>query len=152
MIYKVHNKEKGFTSIDNNIFHNKNLSLQAKGLLCLMLSLSDNWDFNKKGLMSLSKHICENTFNKILEELKSEGHLTITQNGLDWQWDVFEIPDLKNALPITQIMIYHNMIVHNMIYHKMVVVIKYQIIKYQIIKYQIINLLVQHQKLKLHLQ
>ena len=63
-----------------------------------MLSLSDNWDFNKKGLMSLSKHICENTFNKILEELKSEGYLTITQNGLDWQWDVFEIPDLKKCV------------------------------------------------------
>ena len=95
MIYKVHNKDKNFTMIDNNIFHNKNLSLQAKGLLCIMLSLSDSWDFNKKGLISLSKHICENTFNKILEELKTEGYLGITQNGLDWQWDVYETPDLK---------------------------------------------------------
>ena len=50
--------------IDNAIFQNKNLSLQAKGLLCLMLSLPDDWDFSKNGLISLSKHISNKAYLK----------------------------------------------------------------------------------------
>lgn len=92
MIYKKHNKTKNFTIIDNNIFENKNLSLQAKGLLCLMLSLSENWDFKKNGLITLSKEINIKTFNKILDELKENKYLKITKTSMDWQWDVFEEP------------------------------------------------------------
>lgn len=48
------NKHSNYTVIDNGIFKNRNLSLKAKGLLCLMLSLPDNWEYNLKGLVSLS--------------------------------------------------------------------------------------------------
>ena len=40
--------------IDNHVFYNKELSLKAKGLLCQMLSLPDNWNYSLQGLVTLS--------------------------------------------------------------------------------------------------
>ena len=40
--------EKDFMAIHNNIFKDKTISLKAKGLLTLMLSLRDNWNYNYK--------------------------------------------------------------------------------------------------------
>lgn len=47
-------KKGDFTIIDNAIFKNHHLSLKAKGLLCLLLSLPDNWNYSVNGLVSLS--------------------------------------------------------------------------------------------------
>ena len=47
-------KQGDFKIIDNAIFKNKNISLKAKGLLCLLLSLPDNWNYSVNGLVSLS--------------------------------------------------------------------------------------------------
>lgn len=47
-------KKGDFTIIDNAIFKNRSLSLKAKGLLCLLLSLPDNWNYSVNGLVSLS--------------------------------------------------------------------------------------------------
>ena len=47
-------KREGFTVIDNEIFRNRKLSLKAKGLLCLMLSLPDGWSYSLDGLKLLS--------------------------------------------------------------------------------------------------
>lgn len=52
-VLKKH-KKSNFTVIDNAIFKDKELSLKAKGLLCLMLSLPDNWKWSVEGLSSLS--------------------------------------------------------------------------------------------------
>ena len=43
-------KTKDFTIMSNHHFKNKNLSLKAKGLLSLMLSLPEKWDYTTKGL------------------------------------------------------------------------------------------------------
>lgn len=48
------NKVNNYTVIDNNIFKNKGLSLKAKGLLCEMLSLPDEWEYSLEGLVTLS--------------------------------------------------------------------------------------------------
>ena len=37
-----------YTKIDNNYLEDKNISLKAKGLLTLMLSLRDNWNYDYK--------------------------------------------------------------------------------------------------------
>lgn len=47
-------KKSDFTVIDNGIFKNRNLSLKAKGLICLLLSLPDGWEYSVKGLQALS--------------------------------------------------------------------------------------------------
>ena len=41
-------KINNYTNIDNNYLEDKNISLKAKGLLTLMLSLRDNWNYNYK--------------------------------------------------------------------------------------------------------
>ena len=48
-------RTKNFTVMSNHHFKNKKLSLKAKGLLSLMLSLPDDWNYSMKGLATLSK-------------------------------------------------------------------------------------------------
>ena len=53
-------KTKDFTVMSNHHLRNVSLSLKAKGLLSLMLSLPDNWDYyrlvNRKFVRLLRKH------------------------------------------------------------------------------------------------
>ena len=45
-IFRVE-RTKNYTVMSNHHFKNKSLSLKAKGVLSLMLSLPDNWNYNK---------------------------------------------------------------------------------------------------------
>ena len=54
-------KTKDFTVMSNHHLRNVSLSLKAKGLLSLMLSLPDNWDYTTKGLA----HICKDGVDSI---------------------------------------------------------------------------------------
>ena len=45
-IFRVE-KTKNFTVMSNHHFKNKNLTLKAKGLLSLMLSLPEDWNYNR---------------------------------------------------------------------------------------------------------
>lgn len=70
------NKNTGYTVLSNNHFRNKNLSLKAKGLLSLMLSLPDDWDYSLAGLTTLSKDGIDSV-RATLKELQKEGYLVI---------------------------------------------------------------------------
>ena len=48
-------RNKNFTVMSNHHFKNKDLSLKAKGPLSLMLSLPEDWNYNIRGLASLSR-------------------------------------------------------------------------------------------------
>ena len=48
-------RNKNFTVMSNHHFKNKDLPLKAKGLLSLMLSLPEDWNYNIRGLASLSR-------------------------------------------------------------------------------------------------
>lgn len=52
--FRVH-KNNGYTVIPNAILRDINLSLKAKSLLGLMLSLPDDWDYTVAGLTTLVK-------------------------------------------------------------------------------------------------
>ena len=68
-------KTKDFTIMCNNHLRNTELSLKAKGLLYLMLSLPEDWDYTTKGLA----HICKDGVDSIttaLKELERHGYLT----------------------------------------------------------------------------
>ena len=47
-------RSKNFTVMANYHLKDKRLSLKAKGLLSVMLSLPDDWNYNLKGLARLS--------------------------------------------------------------------------------------------------
>lgn len=55
MAIKKEGSAKGYTVINNHLLKNTDLSLKAKGLLCLMFSLPENWNFSTMGLTSIVK-------------------------------------------------------------------------------------------------
>ena len=59
-------KTKDFTIMSNHHLRNTELSLKAKGLLSLMLSLPEDWDYTTKGLA----HICKDGVDSITTALK----------------------------------------------------------------------------------
>lgn len=68
-------KTKNFTVMSNHHLRNKKLSNKAKGLLSVMLSLPDNWDYTQKGLTRFCKD-GEDSIATALKELEKEGYLT----------------------------------------------------------------------------
>jgi hypothetical protein len=67
-------KKNDYTIIDNNIFKNTKLTLKAKGMICTMLSLPDNWVFNEMGLTQLSND-SRTGIRSTLKELQEFGYL-----------------------------------------------------------------------------
>lgn len=53
-VMRIH-KTANYTVMSNHHFKEKELSLKAKGLLSLMLSLPDDWNYSIAGLVKLSK-------------------------------------------------------------------------------------------------
>lgn len=72
-------KEEGYTVMSNYHFKDKRLSLKAKGLLSLMLSLPDSWDFSLMGLTSICVE-SRDTIRKIINELKINKYLKVIEN------------------------------------------------------------------------
>ena len=68
------NKTKDYTVLSNHHLKNKNLSLKAKGLLSVMLSLPDDWDYSINGLSFICKEN-ETAITSALDELKENGYL-----------------------------------------------------------------------------
>ena len=67
-------KTRDYTVMSNHHLRNTNLSLKAKGLLSLMLSLPENWDYTTKGLA----HICKDGVDSIcagVRELEEQGYV-----------------------------------------------------------------------------
>ena len=67
-------KTSDFTIMSNHHLRNEHLSLKAKGLLSLMLSLPENWDYTTKGLAA----ICKDGVDSIcagVQELERHGYV-----------------------------------------------------------------------------
>lgn len=76
-------KRDRYTVIDNSILEDKELSLKAKGMLCLMLSLPDYWDFTISGLTQRSRD-GKSSVMATLNELEDAGYfrrIQIKDNG-----------------------------------------------------------------------
>ena len=77
------NKRDHYTVIDNALLEDTDLSLKAKGMLCLMLSLPDYWDFTVGGLTSKSRD-GKTSVMAALNELEDAGYfrrIQIKENG-----------------------------------------------------------------------
>ena len=67
-------KTRDYTVMSNHHLRNTNLSLKAKGLLSLMLSLPEEWDYTTKGLA----RICKDGVDSIcagVRELEEQGYV-----------------------------------------------------------------------------
>lgn len=74
-IVKV-DKTKNYTVMSNQHFHVVNMSLRAKGLLSLILSLPDTWNYSIAGLAALCKESVP-TVRATLKELEELGYVII---------------------------------------------------------------------------
>ena len=95
-IFRVH-KTKDFTVMSNNHFRERKMTNKGKGLLSLMLSLPDDWDFSAEGLTALSAD-GKDSVKSALHELEKFGYLKRTQTFDDkgrfagYDYDIFEFP------------------------------------------------------------
>lgn len=102
-VMRVH-KTANFTVMSNYHFKEKKMSLKAKGLLSLMLSLPEDWDYSVAGLTKLSKDGKDGVMTA-LAELEKFGYLTRTRlvndrgqfDGIEY--NIFESPQEK---PVTE--------------------------------------------------
>ena len=97
MIVRV-KKDRDYAVMSNYHFKDKNLSLRAKGLLSLMLSLPDSWDYSINGLCSISGE-SRTTIRNTLKELKESHYLEMNETHdkdgkFRYNYVIYEIPDI----------------------------------------------------------
>lgn len=83
-----------YTVLSNYHLRDKNLSLKAKGLLTMMLSLPDEWDYSVSGLVAICKE-SKTAIQNTLKELEECGYLVRTRihdekGRIDYIYDIFE--------------------------------------------------------------
>ena len=98
-IYRIH-KEDNFVIIDKAFLLNEEISLKAKGLLALLLSYPDNWQFYKAEIVQHTTDK-ENSLNSGLKELMENGYIVRKQrkdeNGKfeGYEYHVYEKPSTE---------------------------------------------------------
>lgn len=98
-IYRIH-KEDNFVIIDKAFLLNEEISLKAKGLLALLLSYPDNWQFYKAEIVQHTTDK-ENSLNSGLKELIENGYIVRKQrkdeNGKfeGYEYNVYEKPSTE---------------------------------------------------------
>ena len=90
------NKTRDFTVMSNHHFKDKRLSMKAKGLLSMMLSFSDDWDYSLNGLTAISKKGI-NAIRAMVHEIEDNGYLShcLLRND-KWQVTVTEYTYMNN--------------------------------------------------------
>ena len=93
-------KNREYVVMNNKFLRNKDMSLKAKGLLALCLSLPDDWDYSMNGLVV----ICKENITAVrsgLKELEQHGHLKINKKKNDkglfvYEYVIYEYPYIEN--------------------------------------------------------
>ena len=96
-------KTRDYTVMSNHHLRNAELSLKAKGLLSMMLSLPEDWNYTTKGLAAICKEGTE-SIGTALKELEQTGY--IVRNRLrdskgkitDVEYVIYETPHKPDAV------------------------------------------------------
>lgn len=94
------NKTHDYTVLSNYHIRDKRLSLKAKGLLTLMLSLPDDWDYSISGFVAICKE-SKTSIQSAIKELEESGYV-VKIRGQDekgrffYEYNVFEKPRTEN--------------------------------------------------------
>lgn len=98
-------KNGEFTVMSNHHLRDKEMSLKAKGILSIMLSLPKEWDYSVAGLKSLSKDGKDGTTSALIE-LEKLGYLVrkkaVGEKGrfAGYDYDIYEKP--QTGKPLTE--------------------------------------------------
>lgn len=98
-IFRVE-KNKNYTVMGNHHLQNRELSLKAKGLLSLMLSLPESWDYSMNGLVAISKENIT-AIRNTLQELEKFNYLKRkryhnSSGQIQYEYHIFEQPYIEN--------------------------------------------------------
>lgn len=101
-VIRVH-KNKNFTVMSNIHLRDMDLSLKAKGLLSLMLSLPDNWNYSIAGLCSICKEN-ETAIKSTIKELKEKRYVIVDKKNpneteskkYEYIYNIYEEPQPEN--------------------------------------------------------
>ncbi len=103
-VYRVQ-RTRDYTVMSNYHLKDKNLTLKSKGLLSMILSLPDEWNYTTRGLAAICKEGVD-AIGSALKELETAGYIVRHQlrgaNGriTDTEYIIFEQPH-KDSAPDT---------------------------------------------------
>ena len=98
-VFRVH-KTKNYTLMSNHHLRDKDLSLKAKGLLSVMFSLPDSWNYSIPGLCAILKEN-ETAVKSTIKELKTTGYLIVDKkkpckeegrSKFEYIYNIYETP------------------------------------------------------------
>ena len=91
-------RRNGFTVLPNEVLQDPALNLQTKGLFCLMLSLSEGWDYSVRGL-AVFAGCGRDKIRNALENLEDAGYLLREQvnEGGKFGKNVYILQDWKST-------------------------------------------------------
>ena len=94
-------RTRDYTVMSNHHLRNHELSLKAKGLLSMMLSLPDDWNYTTRGLAAICKEGVD-AIGGALRELETAGYIVLHQlrdrqgRISDTEYVIYEQPQPKN--------------------------------------------------------
>jgi hypothetical protein len=97
-------RTRDYTVMSNHHLKDKALTLKAKGLLSMMLSLPDDWDYTTRGLASICREGVD-AIGKALKELENAGYMERRQlrgkDGriTDTEYTIYEQPRKAPGMP-----------------------------------------------------
>ena len=104
------NRNENYTVMSNVHLKDKRMTLKAKGLLSVVLSLPPDWDYSFAGLVAICKE-SETAMKSALKELKEFGYLTITKERDEKGH--FDYVYVFNENPQTDLPVVENPVVEN---------------------------------------
>jgi len=100
-------RTRDYTVMSNHHLRNANLSLKAKGLLSMMLSLPEDWNYTTRGLAKICKEGVD-AIGAALRELERAGYIVRHQRRdrsgriTDTEYVIYEQPHPDMASPDTE--------------------------------------------------
>ena len=97
-------RTRDYTVMSNHHLKNPNLSLKAKGLLSMMLSFPDGWNYSERGLASICKEGVD-AIHSAIKELESTGYMERHQlrgkggRIVDTEYVIYEKPHTPDMTP-----------------------------------------------------
>ena len=93
-----------YTVMSNHHLKNQQLSLKAKGLLSMMLSFPDDWNYSERGLAAICKEGVD-AIHSAIKELEKAGYMERHQlrgkggRIIDTEYVIYEKPHVSDAAP-----------------------------------------------------
>lgn len=89
-------RRSGYSTIPNAMISDKSLSIEARGLLALLMSMSENWVFRTENLIEQCG-VGRQKYQRMVREIKAAGYLSIADvrddgGRISYEWEIMDAP------------------------------------------------------------